>query len=91
MITLLSESFFSWPVEVGVAVGAFALGYLLKRAVIAKQRKRILNLEDEMLSNHARILELEKKLSETTVGKNGVVHDYDLLSSHRSDRERKIS
>ena len=91
MIPLLSSSFFSWPVEIGVIAGAFALGFLFKRAVIAKQRKRILSLEDEMLSNHARILDLEKKLSETTVAKNGVVHDYDLLSSRKSDRERKIS
>jgi hypothetical protein len=91
MITLLSESFFSWPVEIGVAVGSFALGLFLKRAVIAKQRKRILNLEDEMLSNHARILELEKKLSESTAAKNGVVHDYDLLSSRKSDKKRQIS
>jgi hypothetical protein len=91
MITLLSESFFSWPVEIGVAVGSFALGFLLKRAIIAKLRKRIYNLEDEMLSNHARILELEKKLSEPTAGKNGVAHDYDLLSSRKSDSARKIS
>ncbi len=91
MITPLSVSFLSWPVEAGVAIGAFALGFLFKRATIAKQRKRILNLEDEMLSNHARILDLEKKLSETTAGKNGVIHDYDLLSSRKSDREKKIS
>lgn len=91
MITLLSSSFFTWPVELGVTAGAFALGFLFKRAVIAKQRKRILNLEDEMLSNHSKILELEKKISEITSGKNGVVHDYDLLSPHKSDRERKIS
>jgi hypothetical protein len=91
MITLLSESFLTWPVEIGLVVGSFALGFLLKRTIIAKQRKRILNLEDEMLSNHARILELEKKLSESTAGKNGVVHDYDLVSSRKSDRGKKIS
>ncbi len=92
MITLLSVGFLSLPVELGLTVGAFALGFLLKRAIIAKQRKRILSLENEMLSNHARILELEKKLSDSTnAGKNGVVHDYDLLSSRKSDRERKIS
>jgi hypothetical protein len=91
MITLISVNFLSLPVEIGITIGSFALGFLSKRAVIVKQRKRILNLENEMLSNHARILELEKKLSDTTAGKNGVMHDYDLLSSRKSDRERKIS
>ena len=84
-------NFLTLPAEISIAVASFALGFLLKRAKIAKQRKRILNLEDEMLSNHSRILELEKKLSETTANSNGVVHDYDLLPSRKSDKERKIS
>ena len=38
-----------------VAAATFAAGYLIKTAVLLKQRKRILRLEDEMLANHARI------------------------------------
>ena len=46
------------------AIVSFALGLMIKTGVIGRQRKRILALEDEMLSNHAKILSLEKKLSE---------------------------
>lgn len=90
MITL-SQLFSSWPVDLGVALASFGLGLLVKRGIIAKQRKRILSLEDEMLANHSRILSLEKKLAETSPDKNGVVHDYDLRSARKSDQERKIS
>ena len=48
----------------GIAIVSFGLGFSLKTGIITKQRKRILKLEDEMLSNHAKILSLEKKLSE---------------------------
>ena len=46
------------------AIVSFGLGLLIKTGVIAKQRKRILLLEDEMLANHSKILSLEKKLAE---------------------------
>jgi|GEM_PF-4039549 len=48
----------------GVAVGAFALGLLIKNALIAKHKKRVLKVENEMLSNHSRILSLEKRIAE---------------------------
>ena len=48
----------------GTALLSFGLGLMIKTGIIARQRKRILTLEDEMLSNHAKILSLEKKLSE---------------------------
>lgn len=52
-------------VTVAIAgVVGFVIGYLLKSGVIAKHKKRILNLENEMLSNHSRILELEKQITE---------------------------
>lgn len=46
------------------AIAALCLGLLYKRALVAKQKKRILRLEDEMLSNHSTILGLEKKLAD---------------------------
>lgn len=48
----------------GTAIVSFGLGLMIKTGVIARQRKRILKLEDEMLANHAKILSLEKLLSE---------------------------
>jgi hypothetical protein len=50
-----------------VGVVGFIIGYLFRSGIILKYKKRILSLEDEMLSNHSRILELEK---ETTDLKN---------------------
>ena len=90
-MTTLTQLFLSWPVDLGIAVASFGLGMLIKKGIIAKQRKRILSLEDEMLSNHSRILALEKKLSNTSADKNGMVHDYDLRSSGKTDAERMIS
>lgn len=92
-MTTLAQLFSSWPLDLGIAVAFFGLGMLVKRGVIAKQRKRILSLEDEMLANHSRILSLEKKLSDATADKNGVIHDYDLRATRKpsSDQERKIS
>lgn len=90
-MTTLALLISSWPVDLGIAVASFGLGMLIKRGVIAKQRKRILSLEDEMLANHSRILSLEKKLAETNPEKNGTVHDYDLRATRKTDQERKIS
>jgi hypothetical protein len=45
-------------------IGGFVAGYLLKAGIIAKHKKRVLNLENEMLSNHSRILALEKQITE---------------------------
>jgi hypothetical protein len=42
----------------------FIIGYLLRSGIIAQHKKRILHLEEEMLSNHSRILELEKEITD---------------------------
>jgi hypothetical protein len=42
----------------------FIAGYLLRSGIIVQHKKRILNLEEEMLSNHSRILELEKQITD---------------------------
>jgi len=56
----------AWIAIIIATIAAFILGTLYKVALVAKQRRRILQLEDEMLSNHKQILDLEKKISETT-------------------------
>lgn len=45
-------------------IGGFVFGFLIKSAAIAKHKKRVITLEDEMLNNHSRILDLEKQLAE---------------------------
>lgn len=78
------EGPFSFFAVIGVAIVSFAMGLIFKTTLVKKQRKRILNLEDEMLANHSRILALEKKIAEV----RGTSHNYDLPSSAT---ERKIS
>ena len=55
---------FSLPFLLCASFVSLLIGYLVKRQVIRKYHKQVLKLEDEMLSNHARILDLEKKLAE---------------------------
>ena len=55
---------FSIVTVAAVAAAGFLIGYLFKSGVIAKHKKRVLNLENEMLSNHSRILNLEKQITE---------------------------
>jgi hypothetical protein len=84
--------FINWTnsmIVFGIAIISFILGLTYKMAVVAKQRKRILRLEDEMLSNHSSILALEKKLAETThKEKNGVEHE---ITAIKTDRELRVS
>ena len=44
-----------------VCILAFLFGYMLRSAFISKCRKRISDLESEMLRDNARILELERE------------------------------
>jgi hypothetical protein len=90
MTILFINDSYSILTVIGVAVVSFGLGLLSKMALIRKQRKRILKLEDEMLANHARILNLEKKVTESRKDKNAVQHDFD-ITSVKPDREAKIS
>lgn len=85
MYLLLFQNSFSLFTVIGASIGAFALGLLSKQAVVAKQRKRILRLEDEMLTNHSRILTLEQKITESR--KNTVVPD---ISARKQDRDHDL-
>ncbi|MEO7209459.1 MAG: hypothetical protein ABIY35_00825 [Chitinophagaceae bacterium] len=59
-LLILPQSFTIVSV-VGAGLAGIISGVFIKYRILAKQRKRILDLEDEMLKNHARILKLEKK------------------------------
>lgn len=45
----------------GFLLAAFAVGYFIRSSQIHMHRKKIMELEKEMLNNHAQILELEKE------------------------------
>jgi cell division protein FtsL len=47
-----------------IAIAAAALSFLAKNKLLKKYKHRILQLEDEMLTNHATILSLEKRNTE---------------------------
>ena len=42
-------------------IGAFVLGYIIRSSQVKWARRRIIELEKEMLHNHAEILELLKE------------------------------
>ena len=81
---LFFQNSYSWEITFGLAFAGFGLGFLFKSGLIFKQRKRILRLEDEMLSNHSRILTLEKKIAENR-------RDFDFTPQRSSEREVKVS
>lgn len=78
------DSSYSWETTFGLAIACFALGFIFKSGVIYKQRKRILNLEDEMISNHARILSLEKRIADSKIEKGTSHPDLELVSQKAS-------
>jgi hypothetical protein len=49
------------PMLVGIIAAGFTVGFLLRGAQIKKLRKKVLDLEKEMMSSHAEILELQKE------------------------------
>ena len=44
----------------GIVIGSFLIGFLIKRSQIQSLKRKIVELENEMLNNHADILELQK-------------------------------
>lgn len=54
-----------------IAIVSFLLGMIFKWGLLKKYQKRIFQLENEMLSNHARILSLEKKNAELNNERRG--------------------
>ena len=62
MTLLFSENFSVYSLVLAGIVGVSG-GFFLRLAINAKQKRNILKLENEMLSNHSRILNLEKKIT----------------------------
>jgi hypothetical protein len=81
--------FFNAPYSETTVIGCMLLGvtagFLIRSAIVFKQRKRILRLEDEMLSNHARILSLEKRVSEAKK-EHKSSHDYEVIAGGKMER-----
>ena len=44
----------------GIVIASFLIGFLIKRGQIQSLKRKIVDLENEMLNNHADILELQK-------------------------------
>ncbi len=85
-IMALPQSFSLMSVAL-IALCSAGLGFLLKMGVLAKSRSRSLKLEDEMLTNHSRILTLEKKISQLEKEKKEMTGSQEM----NSIREKKIS
>ena len=47
-------------VLLAIVIAAFVAGFLLRSAQLRRNRSKIRELEEEMLNNHARILDLER-------------------------------
>jgi hypothetical protein len=45
----------------GILLVSFATGYLLRSKQLKSYKRKVLDLEKEMLNNHAEILELQKE------------------------------
>jgi hypothetical protein len=48
-------------VVIGISVATFLLGLLLRSEQLKKHKRRVGELESEMMANHAEILELQKE------------------------------
>ena len=57
---LLMKLTLDLSVVIGITAVAFALGFMLRSAQLKKQKKRVGELEKEMMASHAEILELQK-------------------------------
>ena len=89
MYILLVLKFSSIVILATTAIGSFGIGLLYKRILVAKQQKRILHLEDEMLSNHAHILALEKKVTEMRKEKDTQA-DYNLSQHNKPSTDHGL-
>ena len=58
---LLMKLTLDLSVVIGITAVAFALGFMLRSAQLKKQKKRVGELEKEMMASHAEILDLQKE------------------------------
>ena len=78
----LSPAYSILTVAIAGCIG-FILGFMLKSGVIATHKKRVLSVENEMLSSHSRILELEKQVTELRNEEAKLLRDVDNSSKLR--------
>ena len=88
---IFTDISYSWEVMLALALAGFVFGFILKSGIIRKQRKRILSLEDEMLTNHSRILSLEKRIADYKSEKNNTHQDFELITHKAKDQNLKVS
>ena len=93
MITNLLFGVTSNPLFMSVifAIVGFVIGFISKITAAKKQRKRILQLEDEMLSSHSRILSLEKRIADYKAEKINQHQDFELITHKTKDQNLKVS
>lgn len=88
---IFATTTYSLQLVLGLAIAGFVLGFIVKSVIIKKQRKRILQLEDEMLASHSRILALEKRIADYKVEKTNQHQDFELITHKAKDQNLKIS
>ena len=60
MLMLLIKMSVEISTFIGLIIGAFAIGFLLRGAQLKKLKGKVQELESEMMASHAEILELQK-------------------------------
>ena len=60
-VMLAIEITFNLLLLTGILIACFGIGFLTRRSQLNSLRRKILELESEMLSNHADILDLQKE------------------------------
>lgn len=63
LLLSFSDSY-SFTTLLGIGTACTLAGFFFKWGALAKCRRKVLRLEDEMLANHSRILSLQKKNTE---------------------------
>ena len=91
-MTLLKISIDLLPM-VGIVLSACAAGFLVRGGQLRSFRRRIIELENEMVGNHAEILDLQKEkaqlLKQMKESKIPVIPIH--LSKDEKDRDKKMA
>lgn len=70
------DDFYSFTTVAILAIAGFIFGFILKQSIIKKFKKRIIELEDDLLKKDSTILALEQKVADLTKnsGKTDILH-----------------
>lgn len=82
----------------GAVIAAFGVGFIIRSAQINSLRKKVLELESEMLRNHAEILNLQRNkanleltIKESQIPVIPMMGKEEDLSSHEAGRKKFVS